>query len=184
MRRVPILVAILLGLSGLLAVGHLPATRAQEGSPAASPGPTDPAALARAFYAPFNTGDVAAYDQILASDWVDHPLAPGQGPGPAGFKPIVVGFRAAFPDLTLVNEDVLVAGDRVTVRSTFRGTQRGPLFGIPPTGKPVEAMAIDIHRIANGRIAETWHVEDWLSVFGQLGLSVVPATPPAGTPPA
>ena len=44
-------------------------------------------------------------------------------------------------------------------------------------------MAIDIHRIANGRIVETWHVEDWLSVFGQLGVtySVAPAAPATPT---
>jgi hypothetical protein len=40
-------------------------------------------------------------------------------------------------------------------------------------------MAIDIHRLENGQIAETWHIEDFLSVLFQLGASIGPgaATP-------
>ncbi len=81
----------------------------------------------------------------------------------------------------MTNDDVLVAGDKVAVRSTGRGTQQGPLLGIPPTGRQVEFMAIDIHRLANGQIAETWHIEDYLSVIFQLGATI---TPPAGAIPA
>jgi steroid delta-isomerase-like uncharacterized protein len=146
--------------------------RAQE----ATPVPSDNGAIARAFYEPFNTGDTSVYDRILAEDWDDHPLAPGQAPGRAGFPPIVAGFRATFPDLTVTNEDVIVAGEKVTVRSTIRGTQQGPFLGIPATGKAVEFMAIDIHRIANGQIAETWHIEDYLSLISQLGATIAPPT--------
>jgi steroid delta-isomerase-like uncharacterized protein len=150
-------------------------TSAQEATPAAS----DNEAIARAFYEPFNTGDTSVYDLVLAEDWVDHPLAPGQQPGRAGIAPVVAGFRAVFPDLVLTNEDVIVADDKVTVRSTARGTQQGPILGISPTGKQVEFSAIDIHRIANGQIAETWHIEDYLSLIFQLGATI---TPPAATP--
>ncbi|HKG26597.1 MAG TPA: ester cyclase [Thermomicrobiales bacterium] len=149
---------------------------AQEATPAAS----DNEAIARAFYEPFNTGDTSIYDQILAEDWVDHPLAPGQQPGRAGFPPVVAGFRAVFPDLTITNEDVIVAGEKVTVRSIARGTHLGPLLGIPTTGKQVEFAAIDIHRIANGQIVETWHIEDYLSLLFQLGATI---TPPASATP-
>ncbi len=106
---------------GVLVASGLGLTAAQDASPTA----TDPEALARAFYEPFNTGDVAVYDRVLAEDWMDHPLAPGQQPGREGFKPIVLFFRSVFPDLQLVNEDVLVHGDKVAVRSTFRGTHQG-----------------------------------------------------------
>jgi predicted ester cyclase len=148
-----------------------------------TPAPAEAAALARAFYEPFNTGDVSVYDRVLAPDWADHPLAPGQAPGRDGADGVIAAFRAAFPDLRVVTEDLLVSGDRVTVRSTFGGTHRGAIFGIPPTGRPVEAMAIDIHRIEGGRIVESWHVEDWLTVFGQLGVGFLPPTE-AATPTA
>lgn len=130
-----------------------------------------PEVLARAFYEPFNTGDMAIYDKVLAPDWADHPLHfPDQGPGREPWKRIVAYFRGTAPDLQVVNDDILVVGDKVAVRSTFRGTHQGELFGIPPTGKPIEAMAIDFHRIENDQIVETWHVEDYRTVFTQLGL--------------
>jgi steroid delta-isomerase-like uncharacterized protein len=159
-------------------VASIGTARAQEATPA----PSDNEAIARAFYEPFNTGDTSVYDRILAEDWADHPLAPGQAPGRAGLPPVVAGFRTVFPDLTITNEDVIVAGEKVTVRSTGRGTQQGPFLGIPPTGKAVEFMAIDIHRIANGLIVETWHIEDYLSLISQLGATITP--PAAATPTA
>jgi predicted ester cyclase len=153
---------------------------AQESTPAAS----DVEATVRAFYEPFNTGDTSVYDTILAEDWADHPLGPGQQPGRAGFPPVIEMFRGIFPDLQLTNDDVIVCGDKATVRSTIHGTQDGELFGIPPTGKALEFMAIDIHRLANGQIAETWHIEDFLSVLFQLGVSFQPGTAAEATPTA
>jgi len=131
--------------------------------------------LARAYYEPFNTGDLSIYEAILAEDWVETPLTiPGQQPGRAGFLPVVTMFRQIFPDLHITNEDAIVSGDKVTVRSTVRGTQQGELFGLPATGRPVAVMAIDIHRIENGKIVETWHVEELLNVVFQIGASLQP----------
>jgi steroid delta-isomerase-like uncharacterized protein len=150
---------------------------AQEGTPAAG----DIEAIVRAFYEPFNTGDVSVYDTVLAEDWLDTPLGQGQQPGREGFKPIIGIFRGVFPDLQLTTEDVLVDGDKAAVRSTIRGTHQGD-FLVPATGQPVEFMAIDIHRIENGQIVETWHIEDYLSVINQLGATIQPGT--AATPAA
>ncbi len=43
----------------------------------------------------------------------------------------------------------------------------------PPTGKNVRVDAISIHRMRQGKIAETWEVSDTLGFVQQLG--VVPA---------
>lgn len=153
---------------------------AQEGTPAAG---DDIEAIVRAFYEPFNTGDVGVYDTVLAEDWLDIPLGQGQQPGREGFKPIVGYFRTVFPDLELTVEDVLVDGDKAAVRSTIRGTHEGD-FPVPATGQTLEFMAIDIHRVENGQIAETWHVEDWLSVIFQLGATIQPGMAEAATPTA
>ena len=70
------------------------------------------------------------------------------------------------------------------MRSTIRGTHEGDLFGIPATGRPIEFMAIDIHRLENGQIVETWHIEDFLSVLFQLGVTFQPAMAAEATPTA
>ena len=154
--------------------------RAQDGTPAAA----DVEAIVRAFYEPFNTGDTSIYDTVLTADWADHPLGMGQEPGREGFKPVIEFFRGIFPDLQVTNEDIIISGDKAVVRSTIRGTHEGNLFGVPGTGTSVEFMAIDIHRLENGMIAESWHVEDFLSVLFQLGVTFQPAAGAEAAPPS
>ncbi len=173
-RRTVVAAALVTPLAG--------ATRgafAQDATPSAS----DVEAIVGSFYEPFNTGDTSVYETILAEDWVDTPLGPGQQPGRADFPPVIAYFRSIFPDLQVTNEDVLVDGDKAAVRSTIRATHEGELFGIPGTGQPIEFMAIDIHRLEDGQIVETWHVEDFLSVLFQIGASIQPGSA-AATPTA
>jgi predicted ester cyclase len=42
-------------------------------------------------------------------------------------------------------------------------------MGIPATGCEVEFRAFDIHRLEAGKIAQTWHLEDYLGLLNQLG---------------
>lgn len=74
----------------------------------------------------------------------------------------------AFPDLRIHIEDLIAEGDKVVARMTFRGTHRGPLRGIAPTGRQIRFTAIRIYRIANGKIIETWANQDALGLFSQL----------------
>src|SRR5580704_7218351 len=61
-----------------------------------------------------------------------------------------------------------VAGDRVVVRGEVTGTPAGELFGVPHSGKSFRIMAVDIQTIRDGKIAQTFHMENWLSAIGQL----------------
>jgi steroid delta-isomerase-like uncharacterized protein len=70
-------------------------------------------------------------------------------------------------------EDMIASGDKVVVRSVYRGRHTGLLFGLPPTHKEATMEGIGIFRIANGKIAESWGIVDALEVFQQLG--VLPA---------
>lgn len=55
-------------------------------------------------------------------------------------------------------------------RWTARGTHKGALMGIPPTGKQVTVTGITINRIANGKFAEDWSNYDLLGMLQQLGV--------------
>jgi len=55
-----------------------------------------------------------------------------------------------------VHDDVFAKGDKVLIRWTNTGTNTGPLFGNPPTGKPYVATGFDLFRISNGKIIELW----------------------------
>ena len=81
---------------------------------------------------------------------------------------VVGGFAKSIPDMKFDVKEVLVAGNRVIVRGEVTGTPAGDLFGVPHTGKSFRIMAIDIQTIQDGKIARTYHLENWLSALGQL----------------
>jgi predicted ester cyclase len=65
--------------------------------------------------------------------------------------------------------DVLIHGDRVGVRAQVDGTQTGKLLGIAASSRRIHFAIHSFHEMRGNLIAKTWHLEDWLSVFRQLG---------------
>jgi len=126
--------------------------------------------LVKRFYEAFNNHSKGLLDSVLSPKWVDVPTSPGQEPGREGMKKMMDAFDAVFRDFYTKNEDFIVSGDKVVVRSTATGTQRGTLFGVPPKNQVISIDTVDIHQICAGRIVRTWHVENWLSVLFQIGL--------------
>jgi steroid delta-isomerase-like uncharacterized protein len=128
--------------------------------------------LVRAFYEPFRTGDTSAYADVLAEDWIDIPLAPGQQQGPDGMAGQIAAFRHAMPDYDVTHEDLIVGGDRVAVRNTVSGTHQGAFMGHEPTGRRIEMRTMDVHQVRDGRIVVTWHLEDFAGLLAQLNSPV------------
>ena len=79
-------------------------------------------------------------------------------------------YRAAFPDMHLTAEDMIAEADKVVQRLTARGTHQGELMDIPPTGRQITVTAIEIFRLAEGKIAEQWVALDNLGLLQQLGV--------------
>ena len=86
---------------------------------------------------------------------------------------MVANFAKSIPDMKFDIKEVLVAGDRVIVRGEVTGTPAGELFGVPHTGKSFRIMAIDIQTIKDGKIAKTYHMENWLSALGSTARQVM-----------
>ena len=82
-------------------------------------------------------------------------------------------FQGAFPGYQLTPEDVVAEGDKVVVRTMFRGVHQGALLDIPATGKEVAMSFIIIYRIANNKIVEHWMAVDRMGLMERLG--AVPA---------
>lgn len=127
-------------------------------------------ALVRRFYQDaYTQGRLDLIDELFAADYVGHSPAGPEMHGPAAARHVVSSFRAAFPDLRFTLDDLIAEGDRVVVRSTLRGTHQGAFFGVAPTGKSVTLPGITIHRVAAGRIVESWISFDNHSLMQQLG---------------
>jgi steroid delta-isomerase-like uncharacterized protein len=125
------------------------------------------AVIAR-FYEAFSTGRGAIFDEILASDWQDHPAAEGQAPGPQGLKSVMAAYREAFRGLIITPQVVVVEGDHAVARSRLEGVHARDWAGYAASGKPVAFNCMEMHRFRDGLIAETWHFEDY-SPLGRRG---------------
>jgi steroid delta-isomerase-like uncharacterized protein len=136
-------------------------------------------AIARRYIDEFwSRGNVAAVDELIATDYVVHdPGTPGRAGGTDGEKQVHAMYRSVFPDLRFSVDDVLGEGDRAVVRWTARGTHRGELLGIAPTGKLITIPGTSIVRIANGKIAEHWLNWDTVGMLQQMGAIPAPQQP-------
>jgi predicted ester cyclase len=105
---------------------------------------------------------------MLAASWESVGDYTGRSKNREQFGAQLQGFGALIPDLTWKIEELISAGDRHIVRGRAAGTPVGELFGVPPSGRRFEVMSIDIHTVADGRIARTYHIEDWASAIRQL----------------
>ncbi len=137
----------------------------------------------RSFEELFTRGDLRVADEVFAPDYVGHdPTLPHDLHGPEEFKQFVRMYRSAFPDLTLTVEDQIAEGDLVVTRFTARGTHRGELMGIPPTGNCVAITGISIDRMRDGKSVESWTNYDVMTMMQQLG--IIPAVGPEIAPAA
>ena len=102
-------------------------------------------------------GNLAATDEFVAPDYVDHPNLPGLPPGPEGMKQALSNYRAAVPELQATLDDILAEGDRVALRWSARGTHLGEWLGVPPTGQHFTMSGITIYRLAEGKAVEGWN---------------------------
>jgi len=138
----------------------------------------DHAATLRRFYALISAGDIDGFGAMLADDFVEHEETPGLAPTKEGVQAFFRMQRAAFPDLRMDPQDVLVSGDKVVARARLTGTHQGELQGMPATGKSVDVQLIDIIRFGDDGLAhEHWGVVDLMAMMQQLG--ALPADPPA-----
>jgi steroid delta-isomerase-like uncharacterized protein len=130
----------------------------------------------RSFDEIWNNGNFEVADELYSPDYVNHdPVSPEVPPGPEGVKQLAKMYRRAFPDLRFAIDEMLASGDRVVTRWTGEGTHRGALRGLPASGRQARVTGISIHRIAGGRIVETWVNWDTLGMMEQLGAAQVPA---------
>ena len=119
-----------------------------------------------------NRGDVSVAEKVFAADCVIHINgSPDRNLSVAGFKQMVAGLLAAFPDLQFTIEDQIVAGDKVATRWVAEGTNSAPFGNVPATGRRVRVDGLILDRVADGKVVERWEQWDQASMMQQLGLT-------------
>ena len=118
----------------------------------------------------WNKGNLSLVDEFFTPNYEHHDAStPDFGRGAESEKKRVTLYRNAFPDLRLTIEDTLAEGEAVMTRWSCRGTHKGELNGMAPTGKQFTISGITVGRLANGKITESFVSWDALGLMQQLG---------------
>ena len=113
--------------------------------------------IVRRLFEVWNTGKLDSIDELYATHYVAdyRPDAPLQH-GHDAIKSMIQRAHAAFPDYHEELEEMIAEGDKVVVRLTITGTQRGQWGPLPPTGKPVRFE--EIVRCCDSHCVPGWKV--------------------------
>lgn len=119
----------------------------------------------------FNRDDWTVCEKTLADTYTAYYGAEGKANvGRDEYVRVCKFLRESFPDVNITIEDLVVEGDKVVMRYTERGTLSGrPFLGIEPAGQRYAKPGTTVYRVVDGRLAESWGVEDTLGWFRQLG---------------
>ena len=105
--------------------------------------------------------DTATYREICVGatpGWVDYDLAV------ASVRQII----ASMNDINVRIDDCVAEDDKVFARSTVTGTSTGPMMGMPPTNKRMEAYMFDYVKLKDNRIVERIQMADNMGIMQQL----------------
>ena len=119
----------------------------------------------------WNEGRFEVLNEAIAPDAVErHDL--GEESFKSHLKGIITAFRAGFPDLKAQVNDMVAEGDLLAMRVSITGTNEGPFFGNPPTGRPVQLEQFHIVQVNEAdqviRHEASVGLDD---LFRQLGIS-------------
>jgi len=92
-----------------------------------------------------NTGKFDLFDQVVASNCVDH------------------------DDLSVTPETIVQDEDTIAIAYTLTGTHTGVFGKVPPTGKKVKIRGMQISKFKDGKMVERWGSSDELGLLRQIG---------------
>ena len=135
----------------------------------------DNKAIARRYWEEvWSTGNVAMVDELVAPESLFHSGASINTRDNEARKQGTTRWRTWVPDLRTTIDDIFAEGDKVVVRWTTRGTHRGNIaiggMTIPPTGKQISFVGMDMFHFRGGKIVELWRNWDRLGLLEQLGM--------------
>ena len=117
-----------------------------------------------------HSGNLDSAEELFAADQAE------------AAKQEAADFRRGFPDVVSTVEDLIAEEDKVVARWRSRATHRGEYMGITPTGKNVEFTGISVYRIEEGKIAQSWTVEDQFGLMRQIGAITEPGQSEEASP--
>lgn len=116
----------------------------------------------------FGGNNPSVIDELASNEFIEHQR--GMQNGKESTKAAIRSLRVAFPDLNYTHINSIANNDLVCVHYRAKGTHKGNLGPMPPTGKQFQIDVIDIMRFTNGKLTEHWGTPDRLGMLEDLGL--------------
>ena len=119
----------------------------------------------------WNAHDVDGVAAFYASDYEEVDVAQAQPQhGPDAVRRVMLYYLRAFPDLHITLDDLIVNGNRAVMIWTWRGTQKGRVMNIPPTGRCVQVRGTSVLTIEGDQIRRAFRVWDVAGLLRSVGL--------------
>jgi steroid delta-isomerase-like uncharacterized protein len=109
-------------------------------------------------------GRLDVFDELVAEDIVDR-SGPAPVSGVESFKARAGAARAAFADIAIVVDALIVEGDAIAWRWALTGAHVGAFAGVAPTGRRVTLRGVNFQRLEREKVVEHWTL---LDVFGAM----------------
>lgn len=122
-------------------------------------------ALVTRFYEAFAKGDTEAIKGMCSSDLLK------------GLLDSMKGNKESFTDIAFIPQDMIAKGNKVATRYIAKGSAKAVAKEGEPAiaeGKKIEIALYTIERIENGKIVESWELQDNLSLYEQFGYELKP----------
>lgn len=132
--------------------------------------------IAREYMETWNRRDWDHYRSMMHADYS---YTGGDGQKMSGIEAglgVAQMFAGALPDGVIDIQKLHDAGDAVIVEFTGKGTHKGDLMGVAPTGRSVMLPVCDVIEIRDGKIYAEREYMDVMTMMVQLGVVPAPAT--------
>jgi steroid delta-isomerase-like uncharacterized protein len=130
--------------------------------------------ILRFFDEMWNPWNFAKADELLAPEIVFKGTLGNEIRGRDAFRAYMRKVQSAFPDFHNSIVEITAEDDRVVARTFYRGTHRGEIFGLAPSGKQITYAGAAFFRTRDGKVIEGWVLGDLWSLLEQLGAHPLP----------
>ncbi|MEB3318803.1 MAG: ester cyclase [Cyanobacteriota bacterium] len=123
-------------------------------------------ALVQTFFDVYNTQNYSVLYGCMAANYFDHSLPQVKSIEDA--ITILQSTHSAFPDLRVEIDDLIEENNQVVFRGRFSGTHQGDFLGHSASGARVAFEAIEIFKIRDQKIAESWGYWPTADILAQI----------------
>jgi predicted ester cyclase len=120
--------------------------------------------IVRRLYEAIQQNRAEDFSDLVAASHVDH--SNGRN-GPAGFAGAAANLHRAYSDFNIKLESVVAEGDWVVVQWHETGIHTGQFFNLKPTNKPFESQGVNMYRVTEGKISDSWIAVDPRTIRAQ-----------------